>query len=377
MKRTGLLALILVSVTLVYSCSKKEPEASGDNTPVADAKPHLPATTYDYFTKNFVSTPAADDKATLGRVLFYDKNLSLNNAIACASCHKQEFAFADNVQFSRGFENKQTGRNSMPIQNLFAGHRFTGGNDPLSNEAGMSLFWDGRSNSLMDLVMRPVANHIEMGIEDVNVIPAKLAKLDYYPPLFKKAFGTEEVTLEKVKQAMVMFMVAITSENTRFDAFTEKGISLNALELQGQSLFFNKYNCNNCHQVTVDGYSGISHTQMDIGLDSSYKDKGLGSITGNINDNGTFKIPNLRNVTLTAPYMHDGRFRSLDDVLDHYSKGIASSRNLDSRLKDNKGKPMRMNISKDEKAAIIAFLGTLTDPGMITDPKLSDLFQAN
>ncbi|RYD58954.1 MAG: c-type cytochrome [Sphingobacteriales bacterium] len=379
MKKIGLLSIVAALSVLAYSCNKKEPATSNHSGTATTAKPNLPAATHKYFEQG-LRTPLANEKATLGRVLFYDKQLSLNNAVACASCHRQEFAFSDNVQFSRGFENKQTGRNSMAIQNLFVTNRFNGGIiDPLQPNTGgnQSLFWDGRSTGLLDLVLRPVSNHIEMGIENVDVLPEKLARLDYYPALFKTAYGSEGITVQRIKESLVMFMAAIKSENTRFDAAEEGNGQLNALETQGHSLFFTKYNCNSCHQVTVDGYSGMSNPLMDIGLDSSYADKGLGTITGVPNDNGRFRIPNLRNVSLTGPYMHDGRFKTIEDVLNHYSKGISASKNLDERLKDDYGKPMRMNISKNEMTAIIAFLNTLTDSKMITDPMLSDPFKAN
>jgi cytochrome c peroxidase len=143
-------------------------------------------------------------------------------------------------------------------------------------------------------------------------------------------------------------------------------------------LFFTKYDCSSCHlSVTIPagyGVFGMTSNFMNIGLDENYFDKGLGALTGNPNDDGKFKIPSLRNIALTAPYMHDGRFSTLSEVLDHYSHGIASSANLDERLKGSNNQPIQMNISEQEKAAVIAFLETLTDYSMIQDVRFSSPF---
>ncbi|MEX2233775.1 MAG: hypothetical protein WD824_16540 [Cyclobacteriaceae bacterium] len=151
-----------------------------------------------------------------------------------------------------------------------------------------------------------------------------------------------------------------------------------SIRIVGQKLFIEKYNCNSCHQVqNPHGYlQPQAGTFSNIGLDAAYADNGLGQVTGREINNGMFKIPSLRNVELTAPYMHDGRFETLSDVIDHYSSGLANHPSLDHKLRDSNANPLQLNISADEKHAIISFLNTLTDHKMISDPKFSDPFKS-
>jgi cytochrome c peroxidase len=358
-------SIILSALALVAILNACKKDNLSDGNTQTQATPSLPDQPFNYFSNSGNPALVEDRKATLGRVLFYDKHLSLNNAVSCASCHKQEFAFSDNVAFSRGFENRLTGRNSMAIQNL---NSLVKGN---IGGFGTSLFWDGRESNVVNLIMRPVTNHVEMGIDNPEVLPAKLSALPYYKDLAVKAYGDENLTTERISECIAMFISSITSENTRFDKDNEGEASLTANELFGKSLFFNKYNCSNCHVLHPGGYTGRGF--FNIGLDAVAVDKGRGDIDGEI-ANGMFKAPNLRNVALTAPYMHDGRFASLKDVIRHYSRGINEATNLATELRDADGHPMRMNISEQEEDAIIAFLGTLTDKDMITDPKFSDPF---
>jgi len=317
----------------------------------------LPAVPFDYQrTEN-------DNAATLGRVLFYDRQLSLNNSVSCSSCHKQTFAFSDNVAKSVGFENKLTDRNSMPIQNIdnfgvgFPGFQF--------------LFWDGRETSLTQMVMKPIVNHIEMGFSDLDELSAKLSEVPYYKTLFTNAYGSDEITKEKIADALSTFLMQITSMNTAFDDGT-----LTALQTEGMELFSSRYNCNECHQVQdPHGYINAG-TFANIGLDEVYDDEGLRAVTQSVGDIGRFKIPSLRNVTLTGPYMHDGRFNTLEEVLDHYSEGIADHPSLDPKLRGSDGKPLRLSITAHEKDAIIAFLHSFTDYSMISDPKFSNPFNS-
>ncbi|MBN8576323.1 MAG: c-type cytochrome [Cytophagales bacterium] len=369
---------------------------------------------------NYSVAGVSDDLPTLGRVLFYDGRLSLNNSISCGSCHKQALAFADNAALSRGFENRVTPRNSMPIQNIIsdAFQTFflpgvpsdsTASDDPdpgtvIETDPGAagylpgvtppaeffttptSLFWDGRESNLKLMVTRPIMNHIEMGIHDMEALAQKLSQLPMYKPLFEKAFGDAEITSERISAGLSAFLMSIRSNQSKFDqamvartdaiTFESKPtnsltvntplISLTAQEELGRQLFFNKFNCNSCHEL--NGFA-------DIGLDAVAKDDGLMATTHIEQHRGQFKIPSLRNVQVTGPYMHDGRFKTLEEVLEHYSRGIKNSANLDSRLKDNAGRPMQMNMTPAEIKAIVAFLGTLTDYQMISDPKFSNPFR--
>ena len=360
--KKAIISLSLLLVAGFYACKKSAPENAA---PIASATPVLPEITERYYAVNTTSDLSKiNEKATLGRVLFYDKHLSLNNAVSCASCHKQEYAFSDNVPLSRGFENRFTVRNSMAIQNLSSS--FSSG-----VTFNIGLFWDGREANVKNLIMRPVTNHVEMGIDDVNALADKLAALSYYKKLFANAYGNEYVTPDRISESISLFIGAITANKTRFDITQIGRASFSALEAEGEMLFNTKYNCSRCHNIFPGGYNGLA--MFDIGLDAVAKDKGRGELDGPAWD-GMFKTPNLRNVGLTAPYMHDGRFATLRDVLDHYSRGINNSRNLAPELKDDNGEPMRMNISEHEKDALIAFLNTLTDYEMITAAKYADPF---
>jgi cytochrome c peroxidase len=284
-----------------------------------------------------------------------------------------------------------TTRNSMPTQNLNSGILFFDA-DGITNDQGFfgasHFFWDGREQSLEKLVLQPVGNHIEMGMTDAETLAEKLSKLPYYAPLFKSAFGSTEITADGISHALTSFVSAINTGNSRFDHYiathrNEDGsvvsiesVQLSPLEIEGMMLFQDKYDCNGCHQVqSTNGYQLLGGTFANIGLEKTYDDPGLAAVTGNPNDAGKFKIPSLRNVEFTAPYMHDGRFATLNEVIDHYSEGIADHPNLDSRLMDETGQAKSMNISSHEKDALIAFLRTLSDRSAISDPKFSNPFK--
>lgn len=364
-------------VILCYAC------ATDDSQLKTTAYLDLPETPYTY------KASTNNHLATLGRVLFYDRQLSVNNSMSCNTCHKQSLAFADNTAFSKGFENVLTSRNSMPIQNLQS-NIFTIGGGIMEGDISLPrpgetfvaggqsvLFWDGRENNLRSMVMKPVVNHVEMGIRDMNKLSQKLSDIPYYKDLFQKAYGSEEVTSEKIAEALSSFLINITATNTKLDRILKGKDRLSALELQGQNLFQSVYDCNACHQVqSTHGYV-FAGTFSNIGLDAQYADPGLENVTRRAADAGKFRIPSLRNVALTAPYMHDGRFATLDEVISHYSHGIEDHPNLDPRLRQQNGQPMQMNIPDQDKEAIIAFLHTLTDHEMINDVRFSNPFKAH
>lgn len=343
----------VLALALVFqSCQEETPLTK-------EAYLDLPAQPYQYTTGRTLPT--------LGRVLFYDNQLSVNNSVSCSSCHKQAFAFADNVAFSRGFENRITSRNSMPIQNLA---NFAGGFNQVS------LFWDGRERNLQNMVMKPIANHVEMGIGDFDALADKLGAIPYYQDLFDEAFGTSEVTSTRIAQGLSAFVLSINSNQTAFDKAMSGGAQLSALEKQGQKLFLETYDCNACHQVqSPQGYI-LAGTFANIGLDVVYNDPGVEAVTTVAADAGKFKIPSLRNVSFTAPYMHDGRFKTLEEVIEHYSTGIEDNENLDFRLRDGNGVPRQFNISASDKKALIAFLQTLNDLSVLADPKFSNPFKS-
>ena len=347
--RTNILILVASLAIAFTSCQKSDPEF------------------------NQVRTIENIDGLHTGRVLFYDKQLSVNNTTACSSCHRQQFAFADNVSLSTGFNNQRTLRNSPPIQNLrndneifFPG--FTTGN---------LLFWDGRESNLTEMMLQPMVNHREMGIYDLEALCDKLESIDYYQELFIRDYGDTSanlITPGRIAEQLSSFVSGITTfnkmDNTMF------GMNLSPQEELGRQLFFNKYDCASCHHVTqFSGYlAQDTNAFANIGLDVVYEDKGLGAISHNAKDNGRFRIPSLKNIGLTAPYMHDGRFSTLSEVIDHYSHGIVNHQNLDNRLKNQFGSSAKFNITDHEKSALISFLNSFTDFNLITNPALSDPF---
>lgn len=353
--------LVTFLTVVVFSCKK-------DETTIKASYLDLPIQPANYLVG------ANNNVPELGRVLFYDKQLSVNNSVSCSSCHKQAFGFADNVSLSRGFDNQLTSRNAMPIQNL--GFQFGGivNGDFVSSSL---LFWDGRERNLSNMVLRPIINHVEMGITDTEALAKKLSSIPYYVPLFKKAFESEEVTPQKISTALTAFVQSINSTHSKFDkARNGSGTQLSALESTGKNLFFKIYDCNSCHQVeTPNGYEVFGGGFANIGLNNEYSDDGLSKVTGRPTDAGKFKIPSLRNVAFTAPYMHDGRFSTLDEVMEHYSSEIANHPNLDFRLRNANGQADQKNISEFDKKAIIAFLNTLSDQEVITDSKFSSPFK--
>jgi len=371
MKKSIIILSTAGIIASLVACHKSIPTPSG--TVYLD----LPATTDHYFSNGSTGSETVDAKATLGRVLFYDGHLSVNNAISCGSCHKQSAAFADDVQFSTGYESRKTVRNSKNITNLLGNNNgfFSAS---LLQEPFQALFWDGREDVLQNLSAKPITNHIEMGMDDPDKIPAKLALLPYYTSLFNQAYGDNSITYDRISECLSVFMAAINSDNSRFDQAQNGGASLTDQELHGESLFISKYNCASCHHVFVNVYGAQDSTSFrDIGLDATPTDAGRGAITLNPSDNGKFRVPNLHNVALSAPYMHDGRYQTLEQVIDHYSHTIQASRNLDPLLKDpnNPSQPLSMNITDQDKADLIAFLKTMTDYQMVTDPKFSNPFK--
>jgi cytochrome c peroxidase len=300
-----------------------------------------------------------NDIVTLGRVLFYDRNLSINGKVACGSCHKQEFAFADNVSKSIGFDGQKTIRNSLAISNVVT---------------KTSLFWDLRESNLTEMVLQPVKNHIEMGMEKIDALDEKLSVLPYYQILFKKAFGVETITKDKIAASLRQFLCSMASTNSILDGQSQgswfeptvvEDLPLSDNEKAGGHIFFGKGMCASCHFGVDEGFSKFD----DIGLDANPTDGVVGKL-------GRFKVPNLRNVALSAPYMHDGRFKSLADVVDHYSDNIQASPSLSWRLRDqsNSSKPLRLNLSVIEKENLVLFLHKLTDDTFINDSKFSDPF---
>lgn len=314
--------------------------------------------------------PVTDAGATLGRVLFYDTKLSANQTIACASCHKQELAFTDDAALSSGFEGGLTGRNSM---SLAMARYYQNGH----------FFWDERAATLEEQTLMPIQDHTEMGLT-LEELESRLANTEYYPPLFEDAFGSPEITSGKVALALSQFVRSMVSYQSKYDQARQTappGIpgaapwpAFTAEENLGKALFFDptRGNCAACHGTEAFIAPGPRNNGLDLGS----QDLGVGGVTGNFPDIGKFKVPSLRNVALTAPYMHDGRVASLSEVIEHYNSGIQPHPNLSPQLRDYgpDGPPRQLDLSPTERQALIAFLETLTDESFLSDERWSDPF---
>jgi cytochrome c peroxidase len=325
-----------------------------------DLPDHFKAPVARQFDNTPDDNPVTDHGATLGRVLFYDTRLSASNTVSCGSCHVQKNAFVDPRRFSKGFGGKLTDRHAMSLVNLRYSPR-------------ARFFWDERAGSLEEAVLVPIQSKVEMG-QDLARLVEVLAKDRHYPELFRKAFGDARVTPERTAKALAQFLRSLVSCRSKYDQGLAKVASarddfpnFTVQENRGKALFLT--NCAVCHLPGQDAHFSMI-TPANNGLDADHKttDGGVGDLTLIGRHIGLFKSPSLRNVEHTAPYMHDGRFNTLEQVIDHYSKGVRPHPNLDPRMR-------RLNFTDSEKAALVAFLKTLTDQAFLTDPKFADPFQ--
>jgi cytochrome c peroxidase len=317
-----------------------------------------------------------DAKATLGRVLFYDNKLSKTNETSCASCHKQSLAFSDDKALSDGINGQKTKRNSLPLASVANFSSSYDGGGP-SFSGGIGFFWDERANSISEQSNLTIQDDIEMGM-DMNELAVKLSKEEYYPILFHKAFGEETITPDRILDAIQEFVNSFVSTDSPFDAGLNQRqgdvfsvfSNFSDQENQGKNLFVE--NCSSCHAADMSTATGIN--MANNGLDEVYEDKGLGERTLNAAHDGVFKVPFLRNIELTYPYMHDGRFNTLEEVVEHYSTGIQASPNLADQLRNEDGTPRRFNFTAEEKAALVAFLKTVTDDNFVQQKRFADPF---
>ncbi len=387
----SLLATLFWLSLLVFSC--RESEELGPD-PLSSL--NLPSTPFDYsslnlprhFTVNVpgsplptsvqgtdntpLTNPITDEGATLGRVLFYDKKLSANGSISCASCHRQDKGFSDDAILSLGFGDGKTSRHSMTLINA----RFY--------QRGR-LFWDERATTLEEQVLMPFQDPVEMGLTLDQVIEIAQAQ-DYYPYLFELAFGSEQITAEKISLALAQFVRSIVSYSSKYDqgrtqvtAPGAKFPNFTSEENLGKTIFFATIPngggaCFGCH--TTEAFISANPGPQNNGLDAvSSEDLGAGGVFPNPIFVGRFKTPSLRNIELTAPYMHDGRFASLEEVVEHYNSGIQAHPTLSPALTDPNRNPVRLNLTTAEKSALVAFLKTLTDSSIEREEKWSDPFR--
>ena len=368
---------------LLVSCNK-EVDPTGTNGSAINDYLNLPAQPFNYANADVpahilgdpgllaadntpFNNPITDDGATLGRVLFYDKNLSKNKTVACASCHIQENGFADPLVLSDGFDGGKSGRHSMGLVNarFYNNGRF---------------FWDERAASLEDQVLMPLQDPIEMGMTLDSVVK-RVSNLPYYSELFTNAFNDENVSANRISRALAQYVRSIMSYQSRYDEGRAQVQNPNqpfpnftTQENQGKNLFFNPVlgGCAGCHGTEAFVSPGPRNNGLDA---TNTADLGVGGINNNPAQQGLFKSPSLRNIALRAPYMHDGRFATLEEVIDHYSTGVQNNPNLSAPLRQPNGTIKRMNFTPAETVALIAFLNTLTDQSLTEDEKFSDPFK--
>jgi len=333
-------------------------KAADDPVPTGPYVLQYPASFGGRFTIP-ADNPTTQEGVYLGRLLFYEPRLSSTSTISCASCHQQSRAFTDGLPRSVGVSGKLTQRNSMSLANLLWVRQ---------------LFWDGRSNSLEEQALVPMAHVDEMGIISGSAA-RKLRQLAPYPALFKRVFGSDTITDVRIGKALAQFERTLISASSPYDKYLAGTYALTPAEQRGLQLFTSAPNpergirggnCTHCHGGPKL-YQELFHNN---GLDAQFMDTGRQAITGQPLDQGRFRVPTLRNIALTAPYMHDGRFAALADVLEHYSDHVQASPNLANELiPANKG---GLHLTAADKADLLAFLTILTDSSFINNPQFAD-----
>ncbi len=351
MKKLGIIIIAIIIVSFNNILHTTTPYAF----PTLRAFPKMPISE---------DNPVTVEGVMLGRYLFYDTILSKNLDMSCASCHSQEAAFSDApLAFSKGNKGVATKRNSMPLFNL---------------AWYPSFFWDGSASSIEEQVFHPVRDKNEMNLK-WSVAETRIQNSDWYKPLFQKAFGNQKIDSILISKAIGQFLRTIISNGSKFDRVLNGDEYLNEQEYKGFVIAndMTKGDCLHCHTSDANALGTIAAFSNN-GLDNIkdpqlYKDKGLGGVTKDEKDNGKFKIPSFRNLIFTAPYMHDGRFKTIREVIDFYSEGVQLSVNIDSKM----GLAHRggVRLSEEEKEQLIAFLLTMSDSTLISNPQYSNPFK--
>lgn len=354
--------LLMVTIGLmIISCGKDEngPSAVYDPTPYPIEYGPFPD---PGLSPDNIPTNAG---VALGRMLFYETSLSKDGSISCATCHVQHDMFSDTKQFSLGVEGLHGRRQAMAVFNL-AWHK-------------RGMFWDGRSPLIRDQALKPIQDPLEMN-ETLDNAVFKIQNMQIYRDQFLRAFGDDTVTSERIALAIEQFELTIISNNAKFDKVQRGEATFTASEERGRVLFFQEFDpfipqkggeCFHCH----GGFNFTNDQFMNNGLDedAGFTDLGRYEVTNNPNDMARFKVPSLRNIALTPPYMHDGRFQTLEEVIDHYNTGVKPSSTLDGLLFHNI-EPGGLQLTQQDKADLVAFLKTLTDMELLQDERFSSPF---
>jgi cytochrome c peroxidase len=345
-RRSFLLSACITAVTLysLVSGCRRDPEI------IAPVKETYEFKVPDGFPQpfyNFQDNTVTEAGFKLGRKLFYDPILSRDNTIACATCHQQASAFAHTEhRFSHGINDLLGKRNSPSLYNI---------------AWYPSFMWDGGINHIELQPAGPIGNPIEMDETLPNVI-AKISALQAYRTMFKDAFGSDTITTQRMFRAMAQFMGMMVSANSKYDQYMRGEATLTASESNGLSLFTAK--CSTCHPAPL--FTDYQYRNNGLSVDPTLNDSGRAHITLNPLDLHKFKTPSLRNIELSSPYMHDGRFFTLEQALNHYTSGIVTSPTLEPQLTGG------IAMTAQEKTDIIAFLKTLTDRTFTSDHRFSE-----
>ena len=345
----------IVSIFLLMNCSSKEEEMY---TPIPYAL-EITLLFQDKLIAPIIPTnnPLTEEGVALGKKLFFDNILSRNETQSCATCHNPSKSFTNNLRFSEGVDGNLGTRNTMPLFNLAWNfeERFA---------------WDGKEFSLEKQALEPVSNPTEMH-SNWKTVAEKLKNHADYPGLFQQAFGSEKIDSNSITKAIAQFERTLISGNSKFDKHLRGEATLSVDEENGFAIFMNeaKGDCFHCHGSNNNPL-WTDHKFHNNGLDATFTDLGLGAVTGDPADNGKFKSPSIRNLTFTAPYMHDGRFETLEEVVNHYSEGLKSSPTIDPLMKKvNQG---GVGLTKKEKEDLIAFLLSLSDTDFINNPNFNN-----
>ncbi|MBL0128220.1 MAG: cytochrome-c peroxidase [Flavobacteriales bacterium] len=345
--------LLAIAVLTFAACRKdKDPDEDTGQTPLALSIPSF-ITDSGHVAHVGVGNPLTVEGVALGRTLFYEKALSDNYSMSCGSCHVQANGFTDPREFSIGTDGSVGGRNAMQVINMAFDEHF---------------FWDGRRHSLEGQAHDPVTNMIEMR-NTWPVVVQRLQAHDTYPGLFKKAFGTTTIDSDLVVMAIAQFERTLLSFNSPFDRYFYLGQAnaMNDQEIRGMDVFMRDGHCVDCHKNPFFNDHGLRNN----GLDMISADPGFGGISGNAADVGKFKVPTLRNIAHTGPYMHDSRFATLEQVVNFYAHNVQ----VDNPRIDAHMDPWRfglVNLTPEQEADLVAFLNALTDEGFLTNPTFSD-----
>lgn len=283
--------------------------------------------------------PYTPEKAELGRVLYFDPRLSADGSVSCATCHSPKFAFTDGAAVSTGIRGQKGNRSAPTV---------------INRAYSLAQFWDGRASTLEEQAKGPMANPLEMG-NTHDAIVDNLKKVQGYRLLFAKVFGTEDFTIDQVAKAITTFERTLMSGNSPYDRYQAgQKNAMTPAQVRGMNVFFDKAKCDACHEGV--NFTSNMYANLGVGIDKPEPDVGRFAVTHDSKDWGAFKTPTLREIAHTAPYMHDGSLKTLEDVVEYYDKGGTPNKNLDQKIKS-------LHLTPQDKKDLVAFLNSLSGEG--------------